>query len=405
MVISLRKYTKYSFIIFTFSLKKCYICEKYIIMSHIHIALVGNETYPVYSVIQFLNPDKVFLICSDGHTGSIKEANTVSKKISLPSEQVELFPVAPADFDIIYHRIDELKNRIDTNDYLTINITGGTKFWALALYKAFVSRPDTQFYLFNQNNTLWNLETNKSTPIAGLGLDTIISLYGNDTTTFKNFRDYTEEDEKVLVELEKARSFNFKAFNQLAATPAKENAEELKSKPSGMFTDSTGNAIMWVKPDKVVLTFKKKDGQMLNSQLSSPHAVSLTFNSGWFEFKVAKLLSGWSKAKEMRLNCIFPLKGGLLKNEVDIIINTDVKPVFVECKTSVHTATDIDKFATVVSNYGGAACKAVFITDQPMKDLPATKCKESDIAAFALENKTVEDLYRFLDSILLESNK
>ena len=146
------------------------------IMSHIHIALVGNETYPVYSVIQFLNPDKVYLICSDGPNGSIKEAKTVSEKVSLPKQQVTIFPVAPADFDIIYKRIDELKILFDANDYLTINITGGTKFWAIALYKAFASRPDTQFYLFNQNNTLWNLETNKSVPIAGLGLDTIISL-------------------------------------------------------------------------------------------------------------------------------------------------------------------------------------------------------------------------------------
>lgn len=375
------------------------------IMSHIHIALVGNETYPVYSVIQFLNPDKVYLICSDGPNGSIKEAKTVSEKVSLPKQQVTIFPVAPADFDIIYKRIDELKILFDANDYLTINITGGTKFWAIALYKAFASRPDTQFYLFNQNNTLWNLETNKSVPIAGLGLDTIISLYGNDSTTFRNFNDYTLDDEKSLEQIENARSFNFKAFNNLAATLSKENADALKNKHSDIFTDEKGNTIMWMKPDKVVITFKNSAGDLLNAQLCSPNAVSLVFNSGWFEYKVAKLLSGWSRAKEMRLNCIFPLKAGFPKNEVDIIINTDVKPVFVECKTNVHSATDIDKFATVVSNYGGAACKAVFITDQPMKDLPATKCKESDIAAFALENTSVEDLYRFLDSILLESNK
>lgn len=374
-------------------------------MSHIHIALVGNETYPVYSVIQFLNPDRVFLICSDGPTGSIKEANTISEKINLPTEHVEVFPIAPADFDIIYHRINELEKRIDANDYLTINITGGTKFWAIALYKAFSSRSDTQFFLFNQNNTLWNLETNKSTPLAGLGLDTIISLYGNETTTFRHFTDYTEDDEKSLEKIENVRRFNFQAFNSLAATPSKENAEELKTNKSGIFTDSKGNTIMWVKPNKVVFTFKKKDGKMMNAQLSSPNAVSLTFNSGWFEYKVAKLLSGWSLAKEMRLNCVFPLKGGFLKNEVDIIINTDIKPVFVECKTAVHNATDIDKFATVVSNYGGAACKAVFITDQPMKDLPATKCKESDIAAFAIENTKEKDLYDFLDSIIIESNK
>lgn len=374
-------------------------------MSHIHIALVGNETYPVYSVIQFLNPDKVFLICSDGPSGSIKEANTVINKLSLPKENVVIFPVAPADFDEIYRRVATLRACFDENDYLTINITGGTKFWALALYKEFSSRPDTQFYLFNQNNTLWNLETNKSTPLAGLGLDTIISLYGNDKTTFRNIKDYTKEDEETLAKIENARRFNFQAFNALAATPSPENAKDLKTKSSGLFSDSAGNAIMWSKPDKVVLTLFKNNGEALNTQLSSPNAVSLAFNSGWFEYKVAKLLSGWPRSKEMRLNCVFPLKGDFLKNEVDIIINTDVKPVFVECKTSVHNATDIDKFATVVSNYGGAACKAVFITDQPMKDLPATKCKESEIAAFALQNTTTEDLYRSLDTILLESNK
>ena len=105
------------------------------------------------------------------------------------------------------------------------------------------------------------------------------------------------------------------------------------------------------------------------------------------------------------MNCVFPLKPGFSKNEVDIIVNTEIKPVFVECKTSVYDSTDVDKFATVVSNYGGAACKALFVTELPMHDLASTKCKESGIATFSLKGNTESNLYAILDGLLLESSK
>ncbi len=374
-------------------------------MSHIHIALVGNETYPVFSVIQFLKPDKIYLVCSEGTNGSLNQAKTVASNLGEEQSDIKIVTMEPSDFDSIYSSIEELKSNILEDDYLTCNLTGGTKFWALAFYKIFAGRPDTQLYLFNQNNSLWNLGTNTSTSLVGLDLDTIIALYGNKTTTFRKFSEYTDEDEKSLEKLENFRKYNYITFNALAAVPEKKNADDLRTQNSGIFTDKNGNSIIWSKPDKVVLSFKNKTGKVYTTKLESPNAVSLTFNSGWFEYKVAKILSGWDKVKEIRLNCIFPLKPGFPKNEVDIIVNTDIKPIFVECKTSIHSATDVDKFSTVVNNYGGAACKALFITDQPMKDLPDTKCKESDIAAFSLQNHTREDLYNFLDSILVESNK
>ena len=373
-------------------------------MSHIHIALVGNETYPVYSVIRFLNPDTIYLICSDGPGGSINEARTIVSNLKGEKDDIQIVTMDPANFEGIYKGIDSLQSNFTDGDYITLNITGGTKFWALAFYKTFCNRPDTQLFLFNQNNSLWNLLTNTCTDLQGLDLDTIISLYGNNTTSFTKLDSYTDKDDESMRKIESARHFNPKAFVKLAAALDPNNSQSLRTNPSGIFSDSAGNTIMWSKPDQAVISFKNK-GMTKTYRLDSPNAVSLLFNSGWFEYKVAKLLSGWEKVKEIRMNCIFPLNPNYPKNEVDIIVNTDIKPVFVECKTAVHTATDIDKFATVVSNYGGAACKALFVTEKPMKDLPATKCKESNIATFSLEGHSEGDLYSFLDFILMESNK
>ena len=373
-------------------------------MSHIHIALVGNETYPVYSVIRFLNPDSIYLVCSDGPGGSIDEAKTIVSNLKGEKDDIRIQAMAPSDFEKIYKSIDLLQSQIPNGDYVTLNITGGTKFWALAFYKKFHNRPDTQLFLFKQNNSLWNLESNTCTELQGVDLDTIISLYGNNSTSFTKLDNYTEKDDESMRQIEDARLFNPKAFGKLAAVLDPKNSLALRNDLSGIFSDSTGNTIMWSKPDKAVISFKNY-GKTKTYRLDSPNAVSLLFNSGWFEYKVAKLLSGWAKVKEIRMNCIFPLKPNFPKNEVDIIVNTDIKPVFVECKTAVHNATDVDKFATVVNNYGGAACKALFITEFPMKDLPETKCKESNIAAFSIKGNSAKDLYSFLDTFVLESNK
>ncbi len=373
-------------------------------MSHIHIALVGNETYPVYSVIRFLNPDTICLICSDGPGGSIAEAKTIETNLRGEKDDIHIRTMDPSNLEDIYKGIDSLQSHISDNDYLTLNITGGTKFWALAFYKSFCNRPDTQLFLFNQNNSLWNIASNSCTNLQGLDLDTIISLYGNNSTSFTKLDSYTDKDDESVQRIEKARQFNPTAFLKLAAAIDANNTYTLRTKPSGIFSDAYGNTIMWSKPDQAVISFTMY-GKTQTFQLESPNAVSLLFNSGWFEYKVAKLLSGWKKVKEIRMNCIFPLKPNFPKNEVDIIVNTEIKPIFVECKTAVHNATDIDKFATVVSNYGGAACKALFIMETPMKDLPETKCKESNIAAFSLKGHNEEDLYSFLDSLLLETNK
>jgi hypothetical protein len=113
---------------------------------------------------------------------------------------------------------------------------------------------------------------------------------------------------------------------------------------------------------------------------TSKHSFNLVMNSGWFEYKVAKLLEGWSRAQEIWMNVVFPYKPGKdgtrkSKNEIDVIVHTGKKLLFVECKTSVFDKTDIDKFAAAVKNYGGMGSKALFITGAKL-----SFCKESGAA-------------------------
>jgi hypothetical protein len=125
------------------------------------------------------------------------------------------------------------------------------------------------------------------------------------------------------------------------------------------------------------------------------------------------MLSHWRYAKEIRLNCLFPDRKShnvrFPKNEIDVIVNTGTKLLFVECKTMISTSTDIDKFRTAVKNYGGMGSKALFVTDNMMNDLQKEKCHDSGIIIFSLKDPAFgpnkeQELFKLLESELFNIN-
>ena len=75
----------------------------------------------------------------------------------------------------------------------------------------------------------------------------------------------------------------------------------------------------------------------LNDTLTSQHIFNLFFHTGWFEYEVASLLSTWQYAKEIRMNVKFPYNAERNpKNEIDLIVNTGNRLLFVECKTQIN---------------------------------------------------------------------
>ncbi len=109
------------------------------------------------------------------------------------------------------------------------------------------------------------------------------------------------------------------------------------------------------------------------------------------------------------MNCHFPSRQGLEKNEVDIIINAGSKILFVECKTQITKNIDIDKFRSVVKTYGGIGSKALFVTDASMSELARQKCEDHGILTFSLKdysNQEVaqKELFKMLDEQLFVIN-
>jgi hypothetical protein len=79
------------------------------------------------------------------------------------------------------------------------------------------------------------------------------------------------------------------------------------------------------------------------------------------------------------------LRKGVDKNEVDILVNTGTKVLFVECKTQITNTVDVDKFANDIKKYGGSGSEGLFVTDAPMNEVAIKKCEESGILGFSLQ--------------------
>jgi hypothetical protein len=374
-------------------------------MEHIHIELLGREVQPAYNMLNVISPHKVFFICSEQTKPSIQRLIDLFKEKGRILN-TEIVILEPQNLTNINNYIDnQLIPTLSDDDAVTINLMGGTKFWSLAFYDRFSKREKTSFYLLGQDNTLWDLSNGNSTRLPEIDIDTILELQGQKISKYKLLSDYTQEDEQSMSVIEQLRKRNYGIFNNLATTLTKENQDKLKKKEGEIFDEKNkANYVKWgEEPNFVEFSIAGT-----TKRIESPNVKNLAFNSGWFEYKVAKLIEKWEKSNRIRLNSVFISntenknnKSAPAKNEIDIIIETDSKPIFVECKTQIKNHTDLDKFSTVVKNFIGKSGKAIFVTYEPAKKIVLEKCKESGIAYFCLKDMKTEkrDLINFLDSV------
>ena len=219
-----------------------------------------------------------------------------------------------------------------------------------------------------------------SLQIEPLALEEHLELYGNPLREFVRFKDYSSRDDRCARVVEMARKYNIKDFNELTAVLTPKLKHSVRNEKSGRWSLPSGSYVEWEKSRngnpawaRIILY---KNGRPKEFFMESEHAVQLLFNSGWFEYKVAKLLSHWPEAKEILMNCHFKTRKNADKNEADVIIQTNSRLLFVECKTQLTHPTDIDKFRSVIRAYGGSASLGIFITDSPMNEVGVEKCEE-----------------------------
>lgn len=371
-------------------------------MSKIHITLVGGQPAPVYNGIIATNPDKVVFVHSSDSYGAMK---AVVNELNLPYDAFVLSPTEAAE---ILKTAQDLAEKYQ-NDEVIVNISSGPKSWSHLFGVVFHEKTNASVVYMDQNNVLWNYRTMQELRDFEFNMHTHFRLYGNSIeNNYKKFADYTDSDSEALIKIEEIRMFDFQLFNALLSVLDKTSQNILKNSTVGKFEHESGSYVEWKKTteeqDGFVHVFLiKNNGNTKAVKFESPNAVDLAFNSGWFEFKVAKLLSTWSRSKEICMNCKFPFKKNVDKNETDIVINTGSKVLFVECKTQITNTTDIDKFRSVIKGYGGIGSKGLFVTEAKMSDVAKQKCDEHGILSFSIQDSHLGLTEEKALQLLLES--
>lgn len=371
----------------------------------VHITLVGGQPAPVYHGIVATQPDKVVFIYSESSRDVVEK---VRSEIHIAEDEQK--PLDTTDPQLIVERANSLAEKYK-DDEVTLNISSGLKSWSHLFGRVFDSMPNASVVYMDQNNVLWNYRTMEHKSDFEFDMDVLFRLYGNRLENHKRLTDYTEKDLNALDKIKNIRLFNVPDFNKLTATLNDKQQNILRNQNSGKFdlmANGSQSYVEWEKTTKDSIGFvriflAKKNGKSQEVTFESENAVDLAFNSGWFEFEVATLLSKWTKAKSVYLNCHFPFKPKVDKNEVDIIVNTGTKILFVECKTQITHTTDIDKFRSVVKGYGGTGSKGLFVTDARMSDVARKKCEEHGLLSFSLQDDHLGMSHEKALALLLDS--
>lgn len=356
-------------------------------MPHIHIALVGGQPSPVLSVIKAVKPDGVALICS---TVTKDKAKYVESQAGC---KCAISIIDATDAKEIKSAFENVRD-IFAGNTLSVNISGGTKAWSFYAYTVFSQIPGTKFFYIDQQNTLWDL--NEATGEKVEKYDT----WYDQTIKSTPLEVFNDEDDAAVAQIEKLRQNNYLAFNYLTIPRkpqlpprwendwARDNVEDKSSRKGICSFD-------WnCESGTLTANFQhesSKGTSLLSEEIKSPNIRLLLFNTAWFEFKVARLISQWPEAKNIRLNNVLKSSGDTA-NELDVVFEALGRTFFVEVKTQIFNTTDIDKFNSVVDRVGGTAALKLFVTEASVNQTAKSKFDAYGITSFALKDRGKDDI-------------
>ena len=363
-------------------------------MSKITFSLVGGQPFPVYAQALDSKPDILVLFHSEQTKVNAQNIERCIRQ-KLPRVVVQLVEVAVNDLKKAYLTFAaNAKVWLKPEHDITVNLSGGTKPWSMQLLKIFSGKENVKCVFIDQNNRIWDMTTLTSHKFAHteISLDDKFSLFGVEATSRESLENYSEDDFKAVADVERLYRFDSKAFNEIVDQIEQDSRSGIKT---GVYY-SKNRASFIERQDEGAFEchFAKVNSQNTETvTISSPHASRLLLSTGWFEVKVAQLLSKWYGASRVWLNTV--IKYSSISdpvNEIDIMVETtNDKLLFVECKTQVYASTDIDKFNDVIKSYGGLGSKRVFITYWPMKALAKGKCEALIIPQFSTSEVLRDD--------------
>ncbi len=343
-------------------------------MSKVHITLVGGQPTPVYQGVLLSNPDKIILLCSPGKHGTQELANTIQENLgTMHYYNVRIESVVIDDVQAITDKLNILFASIPAEDELSINISSGTKIWSV-LCAQLCPRPDAHIYCLAQNGKVLTTQGYCEEKQVEFDMFMQFNLLQHPLENYTLFSKYTDQETRNQQTIE--RLYQTKGFHPLLKQMIVEyNQDKDHYLRSDQSVEIDDNYIDWHAEAQV---FVIKLGEIYE-EIGGKYASSMLLNTGWFEYGVASMLAEIYGKQNVYTNCIFKSINQQDKNEVDVIVHTGQKLLFVECKTKIQNSTDIDKFHSVVKNYGGNGSKALFITMHEMDAIQQEKCNDNHI--------------------------
>lgn len=358
-------------------------------MEKIHITLVGGQLIPVYQGIIEFECDLVVLV----HTK--ETSNEATHLRNMIGAKVKLLEVKPVDLLDIHSKLSLLF--VNQENEITVNITGGTKIMSLVLFQlASEHKNATPFYI-DQNHQLYDFKQAERRNLkANLVTTDFFRVTGYPLNSFRRYEDISDDEFSYISDIKCLIKANpgeyFKLFKQCDKRP------DLTE----FYTDKGSYLKYKPKEKRCDISLKQRNkGTYIQQSFQLQNLISYLFKTGWFEIEIAQVLNKWKHSKDIIIQAKVPYETGSDKNEIDIIVNTGSKLLFVECKLQVYDIKDIDKFRNVVKNYGGLGAKSILITQQPIKPYVMEKCIDNGILFFHMNESKEQGILNTKDALFL----
>ena len=372
----------------------------------IHISTIGGQPLPVLQGIVEFPATETILFHSD-------ESKTIAEKIrSVLTGNIHLHLIDnPNDFFSIYSLCEEIFDTYPDSKF-EINISGGTKIMSLALYAYFSKQPENVVFHIDQNGIVHFLMQKHSQPLVHfLPIKSYIEYSGQKIKSIVRHEEIPPESwecEKVV------RGFFENSdveYLQLCKEYFYYNKNNKGFSSFELLNPRSGSTVQWIKEEsQLIFTLYRKYKPTPDVyRFAGKESIGIALEAKWFELYVAQILSKWEKTRELVWSLVVPYNNGEDKNEIDIIVNTGIKLLFVECKTQISDIKDVDKFRNVTKNYGGLGAKSVLITYSKPPVRFIEKCSDNNILLFYFrdgnkEVRVTDDLYQMLDCEMVKTN-
>ncbi len=360
-------------------------------MKH-QISFLGGQLSPIYIGIKEFIPNKVCFIASE----ESKEGIKILKNL-FPDVIFSDFICDPFDFYTIKARIISIIEKIDEEDEIIINLTGGTKIMLLAA-QSVISETSIKGVYINQDYSFIEIPSYYKKQLSSfLSIDEFFRLSGHKESSSKTLGNFTENDFNVSNQIESFASSNklySKVTNYIRTIHRVLPKDGIEKVTESISVEWDSQFVKIFNKHKSIVSFKGNN------------VCELFFNASWWELIVAKEVGKWKKAKEIMVQCELPFKSDnqILKNEIDILVNTGNKLIFIECKSGFIKQEDINKMRVIKQTYGGVISKSLLVSRFLPSHSIIEKCKELEIEIFYVYPfkgiaKPLNDIHRILDKI------